>query len=279
MNWFRHKIEEKHLERKNAEAKEEKTKVTERLYLLITIVNSGQASAIAKILMDQGDSAAYVCHGNGTASSDLYNVFGLSNQEKQILFAPIRYSSYPGIKEELEQRYQASKYAKGVSMLLPIESLIGKAAYKFLANQRDSNEAPKEVPSMDEIKTKEDYEVIFAIVNNGFADLVMDAAKGAGARGGTVLNARGTGNKEMEKFFGIVITPEKQIVMILVPKTIKDQVLTAIYNMAGLATKGQGIAFAISASDVVGLSTPQPEEKSEEETAADNSQTISNTEE
>ena len=153
-----------------------------------------------------------------------------------------------------------------------------EAKTEFLANQRDSNEAPKEVPSMDEIKTKEDYEVIFAIVNNGFADLVMDAAKGAGARGGTVLNARGTGNKEMEKFFGIVITPEKQIVMILVPKTIKDQVLTAIYNMAGLATKGQGIAFAISASDVVGLSAAEPEEKEEEESAATVSQ-ISNTEE
>ena len=200
MNWF-HKIrEEKHLEHlKNNEAKEEKTKVTERLYFLITVVNSGQASAIVKNLTDQGVSAAYVCHGNGTASSDLYNVFGLSNQEKQVIFAPIRYSSYPEIKEALEQRYEASKYSKGVSMLLAVEALIGKAAYKFLANQRDGNEAPKEVPPMEEIKAKENYEAIFAIVNNGYADLVMEAAKGAGARGGTVLNAHGTGNKEMEK--------------------------------------------------------------------------------
>lgn len=278
MNWF-HKIrEEKHLEHlKNNEAKEEKTKVTERLYFLITVVNSGQASAIVKILTDQGVSAAYVCHGNGTASSDLYNVFGLSNQEKQVIFAPIRYSSYPEIKEALEQRYEASKYAKGVSMLLAVEALIGKAAYKFLANQRDSNEAPKEVPPMEEIKAKENYEAIFAIVNNGYADLVMEAAKGAGARGGTVLNAHGTGNKEMEKFFGIVITPEKQIVMILVPKTIKDSVLTAIYNMAGLATKGQGIAFAVSASDVIGLTTE--EEKTTQESDSPTASATSATEE
>lgn len=278
MNWF-HKIrEEKHLEHlKNNEAKEEKTKVTERLYFLITVVNSGQASAIVKILTDQGVSAAYVCHGNGTASSDLYNVFGLSNQEKQVIFAPIRYSSYPEIKEALEQRYEASKYAKGVSMLLAVEALIGKAAYKFLANQRDGNEAPKEVPPMEEIKAKENYEAIFAIVNNGYADLVMEAAKGAGARGGTVLNAHGTGNKEMEKFFGIVITPEKQIVMILVPKTIKDSVLTAIYNMAGLATKGQGIAFAVSASDVIGLTTE--EEKVTQESDSPTASATSATEE
>ena len=278
MNWF-HKIrEEKHLEHlKNNEAKEEKTKVTERLYFLITVVNSGQASAIVKNLTDQGVSAAYVCHGNGTASSDLYNVFGLSNQEKQVIFAPIRYSSYPEIKEALEQRYEASKYAKGVSMLLAVEALIGKAAYKFLANQRDGNEAPKEVPPMEEIKAKENYEAIFAIVNNGYADLVMEAAKGAGARGGTVLNAHGTGNKEMEKFFGIVITPEKQIVMILVPKTIKDAVLTAIYNMAGLATKGQGIAFAVSASDVIGLTTE--EEKTTQESDSPTASAASATEE
>lgn len=278
MSWF-HKIrEEKHLQHlKNNEAKEEKTKVTERLYFLITVVNSGQASAIVKILTDQGVSAAYVCHGNGTASSDLYNVFGLSNQEKQVIFAPIRYSSYPEIKEALEQRYEASKYAKGVSMLLAVEALIGKAAYKFLANQRDSNEAPKEVPPMEEIKAKENYEAIFAIVNNGYADLVMEAAKGAGARGGTVLNAHGTGNKEMEKFFGIVITPEKQIVMILVPKTIKDFVLTAIYNMAGLATKGQGIAFAVSASDVIGLTTE--EEKTTQESDSPTASATSATEE
>ena len=278
MNWF-HKIrEEKHLEHlKNNEAIEEKTKVTERLYFLITVVNSGQASAIVKILTDQGVSAAYVCHGNGTASSDLYNVFGLSNQEKQVIFAPIRYSSYPEIKEALEQRYEASKYAKGVSMLLAVEALIGKAAYKFLANQRDGNEAPKEVPPMEEIKAKENYEAIFAIVNNGYADLVMEAAKGAGARGGTVLNAHGTGNKEMEKFFGIVITPEKQIVMILVPKTIKDSVLTAIYNMAGLATKGQGIAFAVSASDVIGLTTE--EEKVTQESDSPTASATSATEE
>lgn len=278
MSWF-HKIrEEKHLQHlKNNEAKEEKTKVTERLYFLITVVNSGQASAIVKILTDQGVSAAYVCHGNGTASSDLYNVFGLSNQEKQVIFAPIRYSSYPEIKEALEQRYEASKYAKGVSMLLAVEALIGKAAYKFLANQRDSNEAPKEVPPMEEIKAKENYEAIFAIVNNGYADLVMEAAKGAGARGGTVLNAHGTGNKEMEKFFGIVITPEKQIVMILVPKTIKDSVLTAIYNMAGLATKGQGIAFAVSASDVIGLTTE--EEKTTQESDSPTASATSATEE
>ena len=61
------------------------------------------------------------------------------------------------------------------------------------------------------------HELIICIVNNGFSDTVMDAAKDAGARGGTVLNARGTANKEAESFFHIAIQPEKEVVMILVP--------------------------------------------------------------
>jgi nitrogen regulatory protein PII len=92
-----------------------------------------------------------------------------------------------------------------------------------------------------------------AIVNDGFTDLVMDAAKKAGARGGTILTARGTGNKDIEKFFGVVITPEKQIVMILVPKAIKDKVIESIYKEVGINTKGQGIAFSFPAADVVGI--------------------------
>jgi len=102
---------------------------------------------------------------------------------------------------------------------------------------------------------KKNYEVIMAIVNNGFTDLVMNAAKGAGARGGTIINARGTGNKDIEKFFGVVITPEKEIVMILVPKEIKDNVLAALNKEAGIDTKSQGIAFSMPVDDVVGLVT------------------------
>lgn len=97
-----------------------------------------------------------------------------------------------------------------------------------------------------------DAEAIFVIINAGFSDLVMDAAKRKGARGGTILHARGTGNKEMEKFFGISISEEKEIVVILVAKENRDAVLAEVYKDAGLDTNGQGIAFSLPVSDVVG---------------------------
>lgn len=102
------------------------------------------------------------------------------------------------------------------------------------------------------------YEAVFCIVNDGFSDVVMDAAREAGARGGTVIHARGTANKEAEKFFKITIQPEKEIVMILVPADIKDDVLRAIYRNAGLKTEGQGIAFSVAVDDVVGMSGEIP---------------------
>ena len=99
------------------------------------------------------------------------------------------------------------------------------------------------------------HEAIFCIVNSGYSELVMDAAKKLGARGGTVINARGTASKEAETFFNITIEPEKEIVMILVPSEIKDDVLHALYKEAGLDTPGQGIAFALPVDSVVGISS------------------------
>lgn len=102
------------------------------------------------------------------------------------------------------------------------------------------------------------HEAIFCIVNSGYSEAVMNAAKKLGAKGGTVINARGTASKEAETFFHITITPEKEIVMILVPKKIKDDVLHALYKEVGLDTAGQGIAFSVPVDSVVGLSDAAP---------------------
>ena len=100
---------------------------------------------------------------------------------------------------------------------------------------------------------KFEYELILCIVNAGFSDAVMEAARACGAGGGTVIHARGTANKEAETFFKITIQPEKEIVMILVSEELKDDILTALYRSVGLNTPGQGIAFSMPVDAVVGL--------------------------
>lgn len=105
------------------------------------------------------------------------------------------------------------------------------------------------------------HEVIFCIVNTGYTDAVMDAAKEFGARGGTVIHARGTANSEAEELYRITVQPEKEIVMILVSSQIKDDILHALYKAVGLNTPGQGIAFTLPVSAAVGLFDPEKANK------------------
>lgn len=105
------------------------------------------------------------------------------------------------------------------------------------------------------------HEIIFCIVNSGFSEEVMDAAKECGAKGGTIIHARGTVGKEAEQFFNIPIQPEKEIVMILVPSKIKDDILHTLYKSVGLNTPSQGISFSLPVDDVVGISKEELEIK------------------
>lgn len=111
------------------------------------------------------------------------------------------------------------------------------------------------------------HEMVVCIVNDGFSDSVMTVAKKVGAKGGTVINAKGTANAEAEKFFNITVQPEKEIVLIVVPVSIKNELLTALYKEVGLNSPGQGIAFSLPIDKVVGLASPiqdKVEENAEE---------------
>lgn len=100
---------------------------------------------------------------------------------------------------------------------------------------------------------KKSFELIITIVNRGFADSAMDAAKEAGATGGTLIKGRGTGIKEAQKFFGIIIEPEKDVLLIVVDSSIKKAVMKAICRGAGLSTEGRGISFSVPVEDIAGI--------------------------
>ena len=109
----------------------------------------------------------------------------------------------------------------------------------------------------------ENHEVIFAIVNSGFAEDVMDVARAEGARGGTILNARGVAREKEAAFFGITIHAEKEILMLVVEKDIRDNILNALYKGMGMDKKAQGIAFSLPVSDVTGLVKLPTEEEAQ----------------
>lgn len=108
------------------------------------------------------------------------------------------------------------------------------------------------------MKTNE-HEVIFAIVNSGYADEVMDVAREKGVRGGTILNARGVIREDAAAFFGITLHADKEILMMVVDKAIRDDVLNAIYKEMDMSKKAKGIAFSLPVSDVAGLVKEVPQ--------------------
>ena len=100
---------------------------------------------------------------------------------------------------------------------------------------------------------KKNYEAVFVVINAGFCEAVMEAARKVGAIGGTTIKGRGTASKQLENNFNITIQPEKEIVIIVVPEELKDAVLRQIYEETGLESQSQGIAFSLPISAVVGI--------------------------
>ena len=111
--------------------------------------------------------------------------------------------------------------------------------------------------------TTNNHEVIFAIVNSGYAEEAMAVARDQGVRGGTIIGGRGVAREAEAAFFGITIHAEKEILMMVVEKDIRDQVLNALYKQMGMDKKAQGIAFSLPVSDVAGLVQIPAEVKSE----------------
>ncbi len=110
--------------------------------------------------------------------------------------------------------------------------------------------------------TVNNHEVIFAIVNAGYAEDAMSVAREQGARGGTIINGRGVAREKEAEFFGITIHAEKEILMLVVEKEIRDNVLHALYKQMGMQQKAQGIVFSLPVSEAAGLSSAV-KEKSE----------------
>ncbi len=93
-------------------------------------------------------------------------------------------------------------------------------------------------------------EMILCIVNQGYEEKVIEAVNEVGITGGTFLGAHGLSKLEAEKFFGISIHPEKQIVIMVVPSIKKADILNILYDKVGISQEAQGIAFSIPVDDM-----------------------------
>ena len=142
----------------------------------------------------------------------------------------------------------------GVAFIIPHSSIGGKKTLMFLTHGQDF------VKGEESVLKDTKYELLVAIINKGYSDLVMDAAREAGAGGGTVIHAKGTGMKKAEQFMGMSLASEKELIFTVVKSQKKNDIMRSIMDKAGLETKAKAIVFSLPVTETAGMRLTEDEE-------------------
>ena len=185
---------------------------------------------------------------NGTATQSTLSLMGLEQTEKVMLSSMVREESLGEIIKGLLVEMDISSAGNGISITVPVNSIGGTSSLKYLAGEQPLQK--KENENM--ISSESKIVLIITIVDKGNTDMVMDAARSVGAKGGTVVRAKGTG-AEIAKFFGVSISEEKEMVYIVAKRDNRDSIMKAIMEKAGVKTDAHGIIFSLPVDNVVGL--------------------------
>lgn len=209
--------------------------------LIVVIVNFGMGSKIIRHAKQHGITGATVVLGKGIVKKPLLEFLELHETRKEIVLMGAAAGKAEPVMAALMEKFQFQKPHHGIAFSIPIVSILGT---KLLTDAQVQEEREVEVSV---------YQAIFVIVDKGNAELVIDAAKKAGARGGTIINARGSGIHETSKLFAMEIEPEKEIVLIIADKNLTDAITTAVRNDLEIDKPGKGIVFVQNISRAYGL--------------------------
>ena len=225
---------------------------TDRLKLLITIVDRGKGTKAADLFRAHHLHFDFACLGSGTANSKILSYFGLSETAKEVVWTLAPSRKIPKVLQEARQVLKLEKPGMGILFTIPLSGISAQIPHVLLKPEYDTEEINMDVPENDKIN--HEYELVLSILNRGYTDRVMEAARSAGAKGGTVISARRVGYEDTQNLLNFTLQPEKEIVAILVPKTEKRAVMQAINHSAGLKTECRGILFSLPVDDIIGLS-------------------------
>ncbi len=228
-----------------------------QLHMMVTITNRNLAKKFVHFYKEKGLDISAVTVGMGTAASEILDYFGLEGNEKSVLFHIVTNEKWREVKHDLQKKMQIDLPGMGIAFLVPLSSIGGKKALNYLTSGQEF--VKEEESTLKETK----YELLVTIANQGYTELVMDAAREVHAAGGTVIHAKGTGVEKAEKFLGVTLVAEKEMVFIVVKKEQKNEIMKAIMDKAGLESKAKSIVFSLPVSATAGMRLM--EESAEEE--------------
>lgn len=182
--------------------------------------------------------------GRGTATKSMLDLLGLATREYHIIMTITDRQKTKSLIEEARRQLYIDAPGHGIIVATPIKSVTGGKTLSYLSGGKPAEGAPE---------FNFNYEIVLVIANEGYTDAVMDAAREAGARGGTVLHGKGTGSKDAEKFFSVSIASEKEVIMIVAKASEKAAIMKSIVNKAGVGTDAGAVVMSLPVTAVAGF--------------------------
>ena len=215
----------------------------DRAVLMIVITDRSRGGEFAAWFQSQGATLVLSALGQGTAATEVLDYLGLEATEKAVLLLSAPRSGR--LVRRAARELWLDVPGRGILMTVPISSVGGARARDYLLSWQ-----AEEDDDMDRDIT---HELIVVIANRGHTDQVMDAARSAGAAGGTTIHAKGTGTELARKFLGVSLAAEKEIVFILAKEADRKPIMKAVMTQAGMSTRAQAVAFSLPVTDLAGL--------------------------
>ena len=217
------------------------------LKYLITITKREYSEDYIAFFRNHGVKTVLSQLCNGTATESTLSLLGLEKTEKVMFNTIIPEDEVAPLIKGLLTEMDISSAGNGIAVFLPIDSIGGASSLKTFIGEKTIEKKENDM-NLNESKNV----LIITIVNKGNTDLVMNAARGAGAGGGTVVRGKGTG-AELAKFFGVSISEEKEMIYIVSRRDARDGIMKAIMENAGANTDAHGVIFSLPIDTVVGL--------------------------
>jgi len=211
------------------------------LELICMVVNFGLGSKVIKIAKKTGVSGGTIFLGRGTIKNRILELLEINDSRKEIVLMIAEKTTVYVTLEMLNKELALHKPNHGIAFTLSVTNLLGSKKYHCLFN--------KEKRSEGNIM----YQAIFTIVDKGNAEIVIEAANKGGARGGTIISARGSGIHETKTLFSMAIEPEKEIVMIICKTELTDSIVSSIKEHIHIDEPGKGIIFILDVNKTYGL--------------------------
>lgn len=215
------------------------------LYYVMTVLERAKEKKVTEIYRKQGSSLILTVLGHGTATEALLDRHGLEMTEKAVVITIADAEKKKELFRQAKKELMVDIPGNGIMLAVPVKSVGGGDTLAFLTN---GSPADKGVPDM-----AFQYELILVVANQGYTDLVMEAARSAGARGGTVIHAKGTGTEYARKFLDLHLAAEKEIILIASAMEDKAEIMKRIRAQAGPETPGGAISLSLPVSSIAGL--------------------------